>query len=57
MGLYTSPMGAFLSERTIERQTRKVPKLLLVEGWKRDDTIRRSIIRSDCPLKGERSEI
>ena len=27
-GLYTSPLGAFLSERTIMRQTRKVPKLL-----------------------------
>ena len=24
MGLYTSPIGAFLSERTIEERTRKV---------------------------------
>ena len=31
-GLYTSPMGAFLSERMIERQTRKVPRLLYMEG-------------------------
>ena len=57
MGLYTSPMGAFLSERTIWRQTRKVPRLQYVEGLEYNDTIKRSIIRSDCPLKEKKSEI
>ena len=31
MGLYTSPIGAFLSERTIGEQTRKVP-ILAIDG-------------------------
>ena len=57
VGLYTSPMGAFLSERTIVRWTRKVPRLLYVEGLEKGDTIKRSIIRSDCPLKEEMLEI
>ena len=30
VGLYTSPIGAFLSERTIGEQTRKVPMLAKV---------------------------
>ena len=43
MGLYTSPMGAFLSERTMMRQTRKVPRLLYVEDLENNHTIRRSM--------------
>ena len=57
MSLYTSPIGAFLSERTIGGRTRKVPMLAISGRVENDDTIKRSIVRSDCPLKGEISEI
>ena len=46
-------MGAFLSERTIVRWTRKVPRLLQVEGSEKDDTIKRSIIKVIVCLKGK----
>ena len=54
MGLYTSPIGAFLSERTIGERTRKVP-ILAISGKveKKDNTIKRRIVRSHCLPKGE----
>ena len=57
MGLYTSPMGAFLSERTIVRRTRKVSMLLRVEVSEYDHTIRRGMGKGYCLLKGETSDI
>ena len=33
-GLYTSPIGAFLSERIIGKQTRKVSMLAISGRWK-----------------------
>ena len=57
MGLYTSPMGAFLSERTMRSQTRKVPILLYVDSGKNDHTIIGSMVKWYCPLKRETYEI
>ena len=50
-------MGAFLSERTIARQTRKVPMLLRVEVSEYNHTIRRGMGKGYCLLKGETSDI
>ena len=43
MGLYTSPIGAFLSERTIGEQTRKVPMLAISGKMENDHAIKRSM--------------
>ena len=42
-GLYTSPLGTFLSKRTIVGHTRKVPERLNMEGRENDYAIKRSI--------------
>ena len=52
-GLYTSPMGAFLSERTIVRRTRKVPMLLRMEVLEYDHTIRRGMGNGIVRRKGK----
>ena len=52
-GLYTSPMSAFLNERTIVKQTRKVPWLLRVKVLEYDHTIRRGMGNGIVHQKGK----
>ena len=42
-GLYTSPIGASLSEITIERQSRKVPIFAISGKVENDHAIKRSM--------------
>ena len=55
MGLYTSPISAFLSERTIGSRTRKVLMLAISGRVENDNTIKRSVVRSYCLLRKEES--
>ena len=56
MGSYSSLIGAFLSERTIGRQTRKVPMLAINGKVEDDHAIKRSMGEVVLSTKGEGSE-